>query len=167
MARAHPTTIQKTARPTSATLCRQTNQPLAVRKDPRWETYLRRPVSNASPHSYLRPRQAVPAQSRMRSAGKQASWNRPHVEYGRRLCDCISDPWEVLCYCSQGPSDVSASQPSTWIGLELHDSVDAEAAAATDSFEVKLDAQQHDRQSDDETRGAFPYTKWHKIRYDI
>ena len=83
------------------------------------------------------------------------------------LGDCISDPWTVLCYCSQGPSDVSAPQRSTCIGLELHDSADAEAAAATDSFEVKLDAQQHGRQSDDETRGAFPYTKWHKIRYDI
>ena len=90
--------------------------------------------------------------------------------------DCISDPSTVLCYCSQGPSDVSALQPSAWISLELRDSADAEVAAATaqlccdvqeDSFEAKLDAQQHDRQSDDETRGAFPYTKWPKIRYDI
>ena len=89
------------------------------------------------------------------------------------VCDCtflgycISDSSTALCYCSQGPSDVSAPQRSTYIGLELHDSADAEGAAATDSFEVKLDAQQHDRQSDDETRGAFPYTTWHKMRYDI
>ena len=92
------------------------------------------------------------------------------------LGDCISDPSTVLCYCSQGPSDVSASQRSTLVGLELHDSADAEVAAATaqfcydvqeDGFEAKLDAQQHDRQRDDETRGAFPYTKWRKIRYDV
>ena len=104
------------------------------------------------------------------------------------LGGCIWDPWTVICYCSQGPSDVSASQPSAWIGLELRDSANAEVAAATaqlccdvqeatpaadqinaleDSVEAKLDAQQHDRQSGDETRGAFPYNKWHKIRYGI
>ena len=97
-------------------------------------------------------------------------------------------PWTAICYCSQGPSDVSASQRSSWIGLELHDPADAEVAAATaqlccdvqeatpaadqinaleDSVEAKLDAQQHDRQSGDGTRGAFPYNKWHKIRYGI